>query len=90
MTDSDSYNSGGCGPPAISKRAFEHDVHYGARRGVSCSPHRFGRGHYYGWLHVDAATLTEHAVKAGWKGEVVCRLDSGDYLARLTGGRTDS
>ncbi|MHC4767122.1 MAG: class I SAM-dependent methyltransferase [Planctomycetota bacterium] len=48
------------------------------------------KGHYYGWLHVDAATLTEHAVKAGWKCDVVCQRDSGDYLARLTRERTDS
>jgi SAM-dependent methyltransferase len=47
------------------------------------------KGNYYGWLHVDAATLTEHAARAGWKCEVVCRQDSGDYLARLTAARTD-
>jgi 2-polyprenyl-3-methyl-5-hydroxy-6-metoxy-1,4-benzoquinol methylase len=47
-------------------------------------------GPYYVWLHVDAETLTEHAVKAGWECEVVCQEDSGDYLARLTAGETDS
>ncbi|MHC4589281.1 MAG: methyltransferase domain-containing protein [Planctomycetota bacterium] len=44
-------------------------------------------GPYYGWLHVDAATLKEQAAAAGWKVEVIIQEDSGDYLARLTGGR---
>ncbi|MHC4082015.1 MAG: class I SAM-dependent methyltransferase [Planctomycetota bacterium] len=47
------------------------------------------RGPYYGWLHVDADTLTEHAATAGWRCEVVCREDSGDYLARLSRGSSD-
>jgi SAM-dependent methyltransferase len=47
------------------------------------------RGPYYGWLHVDADTLTEHAATAGWRCEVVRREDSGDYLARLSRGSSD-
>ena len=39
---------------------------------------------YFGWLHVDAATLNDHAESAGWRCEVVHRCETGDYLARLT------
>jgi 2-polyprenyl-3-methyl-5-hydroxy-6-metoxy-1,4-benzoquinol methylase len=42
------------------------------------------KGAEYVWLHVDAATLKQHAAKAGWKGEVILEEDHGDYLARLT------
>jgi SAM-dependent methyltransferase len=41
-------------------------------------------GPYCGWLHVDADTLKDHAESAGWRCEVVCREESGDYLSRLT------
>jgi SAM-dependent methyltransferase len=44
-------------------------------------------GPSYGWLHVDAATLKEHAARAGWMGEVLLQEDGGDYLARLTTAR---
>lgn len=39
-----------------------------------------------GWLHVDAETLTEHAVKLGWNCEVILQ-DRAEYLARLTKAR---
>jgi SAM-dependent methyltransferase len=41
-------------------------------------------GPLFGWLHVDPATLTDHAERTGWSCRVVCREDSGDYLAQLT------
>jgi SAM-dependent methyltransferase len=40
-------------------------------------------GPSFGWLHVDAVTLEEHAGRAGWSCEVMRREESGDYLARL-------
>ena len=41
-----------------------------------------------GWLHVDAETLKQRAARAGWSCEVILAAASGDYLARLTQGRT--
>jgi hypothetical protein len=41
-----------------------------------------------GWLHVDPNTLAEHAESAGWQTEILHRLASGDYLARLVRGET--
>lgn len=38
-----------------------------------------------GWLHVDGATLAQHAARAGWQCEIVVAEESGDYLASLTG-----
>ncbi len=46
--------------------------------------YRGKKGPYCGWLQVDAETLTEHAVRAGWTCEEILRGDGGDYLARLT------
>jgi SAM-dependent methyltransferase len=40
-------------------------------------------GPYFGWLHVDPKTLTEHAAAAGWRCEMVHAEESGDYLASL-------
>lgn len=37
-----------------------------------------------GYLHVDAATLAEHAKKAGWSCDILVQEDYGHYLARLT------
>ncbi|MHC4218680.1 MAG: class I SAM-dependent methyltransferase [Planctomycetota bacterium] len=48
------------------------------------SEFRGNRGPRYSWLHVDAGTLRDHAVRAGWKCEVILKQDTGDYLARLT------
>jgi len=41
------------------------------------------RGPFCGWLHVDPATLGEHARRAGWSPEVLLEGDTGEYLARL-------
>lgn len=41
------------------------------------------KGPYCGWLHVDPATLAEHAVGSGWTCQVIVEQDSGDYLAKL-------
>jgi SAM-dependent methyltransferase len=46
--------------------------------------YRGNKGPPCGWLHVDAATLKEHAARAGWDCEVVLTAENGDYLARLT------
>jgi SAM-dependent methyltransferase len=46
------------------------------------------KGPPYGWLQVDPETLKQHAAKAGWNCEVLLTGSSGDYLARLTEGRT--
>jgi len=48
------------------------------------SEYRGRAGPSYRWLHVDAATLTEHAAAARWTCEVILQEDNGDYLARLT------
>ena len=42
------------------------------------------RGPFCGWLQVDADTLRDHAVSAGWNCEIVCRESNGNYLARLS------
>ncbi len=42
------------------------------------------RGPLFGWLHVDAETLTEHAGKAGFSCRVVSQKEDGNYLAQLT------
>jgi SAM-dependent methyltransferase len=47
-------------------------------------------GPYCGWLHVDAETLEHCAESAGWRCEVVYREQSGNYLARLTKGKSGS
>jgi hypothetical protein len=41
-------------------------------------------GPYLHWLMVDAETLRDHAESSGWLCEVLHRLETGDYLARLT------
>ena len=41
-----------------------------------------------GWLQVDAGTLKRQAARAGWNCEVILTAAGGDYLARLTIGRT--
>lgn len=41
-------------------------------------------GPFFGWLHVDPETLTDHAERMGWSCQVVCREDGGDFLAQLT------
>lgn len=41
------------------------------------------KGPYCGWLHVDPATLAEHAVDRGWACQVIVVQDSGDCLAKL-------
>jgi SAM-dependent methyltransferase len=52
-------------------------LEYQGQRGAPC-----------GWLHVDAETLKQRAAKVGWDCEVILTAASGDYLARLTKGRT--
>lgn len=42
------------------------------------------KGPFCGWLHIDSLTLKKHAESAQWTCEVVCREESGDYLAQLT------
>ncbi len=42
------------------------------------------RGPLFGWLHIDAETLTSHASMTGWNCDVVQRQPDGNYLARLT------
>jgi SAM-dependent methyltransferase len=42
-----------------------------------------------GWLHVDPATLREHAAQAGWACGVLVEEAHGDYLARLTRGQIE-
>lgn len=41
------------------------------------------RGPLCGWLHVDAETLAERAGAAGLDCAVLCRMEGGEYLARL-------
>jgi SAM-dependent methyltransferase len=43
-------------------------------------------GPYCGWLHIDSATLKEHAANAGWNCEVITEDENGNYLAQLTKG----
>jgi SAM-dependent methyltransferase len=52
-------------------------LEYQGQRGAPC-----------GWLHVDSETLRQQAAKAGWNCEVILTVAGGDYLARLTQGRT--
>jgi hypothetical protein len=40
-------------------------------------------GPYFGWLHVDAETLADHAAAHGWNCEVIATDDAGNYVARL-------
>ena len=42
------------------------------------------RGSLFGWLHIDAETLSSYASKTGWNCEVVQQQPDGNYLARLT------
>jgi SAM-dependent methyltransferase len=41
-------------------------------------------GPYFGWLHVDAETLAEHAGAHGWNCEVIAVDAAGNYVARLS------
>ncbi len=41
------------------------------------------KGSSCGWLHVDAETLQERAIFAGWKTEVIVQEETGHYLMRL-------
>ena len=40
-------------------------------------------GPYFGWLHVDAETLVDHAAAHGWNCEVIAADDAGNFVARL-------
>ncbi len=40
-------------------------------------------GPFFTWLHVDPETLTEHALKFGWRCKVIGMQKDGSYLARL-------
>ena len=42
------------------------------------------RGPLFGWLHIDAETLSRYASKTGWNCDVVQRQHDRNYLARLT------
>jgi hypothetical protein len=42
------------------------------------------RGPLFGWLHIDAETLSSYASKTGWNCDVVQQQPNGNYLARLT------
>lgn len=42
------------------------------------------RGPLFGWLHIDAETLSSYTSKTGWICDVVQRQPDGNYLARLT------
>jgi 2-polyprenyl-3-methyl-5-hydroxy-6-metoxy-1,4-benzoquinol methylase len=42
------------------------------------------RGPLFGWLHVDAETLADHAGQAGWECRIVHPQEDGNYLAQLT------
>lgn len=42
------------------------------------------KGPYCGWLHIDAVTLKEHAVNAGWRCEAITADENGNYLVQLT------
>jgi len=42
------------------------------------------RGPLFGWLHIDAETLSSYASKTGWNCDVVQRQPDGNYLARFT------
>jgi len=41
-------------------------------------------GPLFGWLHVDAETLKNHAAKNSWGCDLVHQQEDGNYLARLT------
>ncbi len=40
-------------------------------------------GPVFSWLHVDPQTLTTHAQEAGWRCQVICQEENGDYLTQL-------
>jgi SAM-dependent methyltransferase len=42
------------------------------------------KGPMFGYLHVDAETLAEHAAAAGWSCDILFKGDEGNYLTRLT------
>lgn len=42
------------------------------------------RGPLFGWLHIDAETLSSYASKTGWNCDVFQQQPDGNYLARLT------
>lgn len=42
------------------------------------------RGPLFGWLHIDAETLSCYALKTGFNCNVIQRQPDGNYLARLT------
>jgi len=43
------------------------------------------RGPLFGWLHVDAETLADHAGPAGWQCQMIHQQEDGNYLAQLSG-----
>lgn len=45
--------------------------------------HRTTRGPLFGWLHIDAETLSSYASRTGWSCDMVQRQTDGNYLARL-------
>jgi 2-polyprenyl-3-methyl-5-hydroxy-6-metoxy-1,4-benzoquinol methylase len=38
---------------------------------------------FFSWLHVDAETLQEYAIKTGWDCKIIFAQDDGEYLAQL-------
>ncbi|MBN2084622.1 MAG: methyltransferase domain-containing protein [Anaerolineales bacterium] len=42
------------------------------------------RGPLFGWLHVDAETLADHAGPAGWECRIIRQQEDGNYLAQLS------
>jgi hypothetical protein len=41
------------------------------------------KGPLHGWLHVDSATLAQHAAESGWTCEVLLEEEDSNYLAAL-------
>jgi len=64
------------------KRNLDSDRYFGEIR--MQFEYRSVRGPSFGWLHVDAETLSSYASKTGWNCDVVQRQPDGNYLARLT------
>lgn len=64
-----------------------HEANRKAGRHVGETRLQFGfagaTGSMCGWLHVDPATLAEHAERAGWRSETLLDTAAGEYLARL-------
>jgi SAM-dependent methyltransferase len=42
------------------------------------------KGPLFGWLHVDAETLADHAGQAGWECRILHPREDGNYLAQLS------